>query len=245
VIWHGVTGRVLARQKRGLPPKRISPFLEWAAPAETLGSLSLAGVKVDQKSIDLKPGQDGKLFFNLLVENPGWVDGEVKLSPDRLNADDVFYFPLKVKEKVKVLVVDGDPKTSLKASESYYLANALHPGSFEASPFQTRVITVGEMDRVDLRFYDVLFLLNVARPDFSRLAFFMEMGRPAFIFLGDQIVPEAYNRFSLASWQIGEVIDLSRSAEKTDSIEAGIGENFKFLKQLEPSLSGALFQRSG
>jgi len=36
----------------------------------------------------------------------------VRLSGDRLSVDDVFYFPLKVREKMKVLIVDGDPRTS-------------------------------------------------------------------------------------------------------------------------------------
>jgi hypothetical protein len=79
------------------------------------------------------------------VEKPGWIDGEVRLTPDRLAADDVFYFPLKVHEKVKALVVDGDPKTSLKAGESYYLVSALNPGGGERSPFTVRVIAENEM----------------------------------------------------------------------------------------------------
>ena len=60
-----------------------------------------------------------------------------------------FYFPLKVREKVRVLIVDGDPRTSLKASESYYLVNALNPGGSEGSPFLTKVITEEELASLD------------------------------------------------------------------------------------------------
>jgi hypothetical protein len=145
-----------------------------------LVQIYLADLKTEQKSIDLKSGQTAKVFFELLIDKPGWIDAEIKLSPDRLRADDVFYFPMKVRDKVNILIVDGDPKTSLKASESYFLVSALHPGAFEKSPFLTRVVTEGEMARTDLRSYDGIFLLNVARPDFSRLASFLEMERPVF-----------------------------------------------------------------
>ena len=207
----------------------------------TLVQITLSGTKVDQKSIDLKPGKDGKVFFDLLVEKPGWIDGEVTLSTDRLPSDDVFYFPLRVRDKVKVLVVDGDPKTSLRASESYFLASVLRPGGLEGSPFLTRVITESEMARMDLRSYDTIFLLNVARPDLSRLASFLEMGRPVFLFLGDRIVPEAYNRFSLAPWQIRERIDLSERAEKMTHMDSSRGTP-TFLTRLEDSLKSASFR---
>lgn len=202
--------------------------------------INLSGIKVDQKTIHLNSGQDGTVFFNLLVDNPGWINGAVKLSDDSLSSDDIFYFPLKVKKKIKILVVDGDPKTSLRASESYYLVSALRPGGLEGSPFLTSVITENEMTRVDLRSYDALFLLNVARPDFSRMASFLEIGKPIFIFLGDRIVSEVYNRFSLAPWEIRERNDLSQQAEKMTKIDSS-RVALKFLTGLDEGLKRAVF----
>jgi hypothetical protein len=204
--------------------------------------VNISGRKVDQKSIDLKPGQDGRVLFDLVLEKPGWIDGEVRLSPDRLAPDDRFYFPLRVNEKIKVLVVDGDPKTSLKAGESYYLVNALRPGSLEESAFLTQVVTESEMARVNLRSYDSLFLLNVARPNFSRLSSFLEMGKPVFIFLGNRIDPEVYNGFSLAPWQIFGLSDPAQAVEKTTAIDSLEGD-LKFLEPLEENLKRASFQR--
>ncbi len=169
--------------------------------------------KVDQKGVALPPGQEATVFFELLIDKPGWQDGEIKLSPDRLALDDVLYFTVKVFDTVNVLVIDGDPKTSLKASESYFLLSALNPAALEQSPFKTSVITADEMARADLRPYDAIFLLNVARPDFSRLSSFLETGGPVFFFLGDRIVPEFYNEFPLAPWQIRNRIDLGESTE--------------------------------
>ena len=110
----------------------------------TLVELFLSGVKKDQKSIALKAGEEGKVYFDASFDGPGWVNGELRLTGDRLPYDDHFYFPIKIRDKVRVLVVDGDPRTSLRTGESYYLVNALRPGPEEDSAFSIRVITENE-----------------------------------------------------------------------------------------------------
>jgi len=170
-----------------------------------LVQLFLSGVKVDQKSVELKREEERKVSFELFLDKPGWVDGEVRLSEDRLPLDNTFFFPLNVRDKVKVLVVDGDPRPSLKASESYYLVNALHPGGVEGSPFLPRVVTEKELANVDLKPFDALFVLNVTRPQASALAAFVDAGKPVFLFLGDHVVPEEYNSLPLFPWRLGEV----------------------------------------
>jgi hypothetical protein len=96
--------------------------------------------------------------------------------------------------------------------------------------------------RTDLRSYDGIFLLNVARPDFSRLASFLEMERPVFIFLGDRIVAEEYNRFSLAPWQINGINDPDDRAERIARIDLS-PEARKLLTQLEDSLKSVSVHR--
>ena len=208
----------------------------------TLIQLYLSGTKVDQKSIDLKTGEDGKAYFELFLEKPGWSDGEVRLPGDSLPSDDIFYFSLKVREKAKVLIVDGDPRTSLKGSESYYLINALRPGGLESSPFLIRVITEAEVASVDLRPYDVIFLLNTAKPYPSRLASFLESGKPVFIFLGDRASPEEYNAFTLLPWRIGELRDLGQNPERIAQIDS-IHEALHSLSRGSESLKSASFGR--
>jgi len=211
-------------------------------PEITLIQLYLSGIKVDQKSIDPKAGEDGKVYFELFLEKPNWIDGEIRLSGDRLPSDDIFYFPLKVREKVKVLIVDGDPRTSLKASESYYLINALRPGGLESSPFLVRVITEAEVASVNLRPFDAIFLLNAAKPYPSRLASFLELGRPVFIFLGDRASPEEYNAFTLLPWRIGELRDFGQKPERISQIDPG-HDALKSLFRGNESLKSASFGR--
>ncbi len=210
----------------------------------TLVQLYLSGVKVDQKSMELKAGQEGRALFELFLEKPDWANGEVRLSGDQMPLDDVFYFPLKIREKVGVLIVDGDPKTSLKASESYYLVNALNPGGSEGSPFLTKVITEEELTSLGPVPYDALFLLNVSRPQTSRMASFLEAGKPVFIFLGDRVIPEEYNSIPLFPWRLGGV------KEAGDSKPARIAQANYDRESLRPfsspkgeSLKGASFRR--
>jgi hypothetical protein len=87
------------------------------------------------------------------------------------------------------------------------VVNALHPGGLERSPFQTRVVTEEGLTHTDLKSYEVLLLLNVSRPQASRLSSFLEASKPVFIFLGDRVVPEEYNNIPLFPWRIQEVVD--------------------------------------
>jgi len=203
-------------------------------PGSTIVEIYLSGTKRDQKSLELKAGEEGRMYFDLLFDRPGWVDGEVRLSADRLLTDNVFYFPIKVREKVRVLIVDGDPRTSLRASESYFLANALNPGGSEGSPFLIQVVTEGILTTLDLKPFDVLFLLNVARPPRSAISSFLDSGKSVLIFLGDSVVPEEYNGLPLLPWRLREVKGAGpQRGEKVSQI----GEGLDTLRQL--SLVGA------
>ncbi len=188
-------------------------------PGSPFVQLYLSGVKADQKKMELGPGEEGKAFFELFLEKPGWIDGECRLSEDPLPLDDRFYFPLRVRDKVKVLVVDGDPRTSLKASESYYLLNALNPGGADGSPFLAAIITERQLADLDLQPYGAIFLLNVAQPPAYPVASFLDSGKPVFLFLGDRVIPEAYNRLPFFPWRLGEVRESPTQPERIAQID--------------------------
>ena len=44
-------------------------------PQSTLAELYLSGIKVDQKTIKLEPGKEGKAHFEAVLDKAGWVDG--------------------------------------------------------------------------------------------------------------------------------------------------------------------------
>jgi hypothetical protein len=186
----------------------------------TIVQLYLNDTKVEQKTIDFKAGDEGKVSFDLFLDRSGWVQGEVRLAGDRLPIDDHFYFSLKAREKIRVLVVDGDPRPSLKGSESYYLVNALQPGGGEGSPFLTRVISEGELERIDLKPFEALFLLNVSQPPSGPLASFLQAGKPLFIFLGSRTNPDYYQRLPFFSWQLKEVKERLQGAARIGPVDS-------------------------
>jgi hypothetical protein len=213
-------------------------------PASTTVQLTLGNTKVDQSVAQLNASEDSTVSFDLLLDRPGLVNGEVRLSGDNLPYDDLFSFPLKVREKIRVLVVDGDPRGAIRASESYYLSRALHPGDAEGSPFQTNVISEKDLSDIDLRPYEVLCLLNVAKPRPSKLVAFLDAGNPVFIFLGDRILPEEYNSMPLFPWRLREIREAN--AQRPENITR-VDYSHEALKQFSgagrESLEGAAFRR--
>jgi hypothetical protein len=170
-----------------------------------LVQLALSGIKVDQKSIDLKASGEGKVYFDLSLDKKGWVNGEVRLSGDNLPLDDIFYFPLMVREKIRVLIIDGAPKASLKESESYYLVNALRPGDSEGSPFIPRVISEEELAHIDATLYEIVVLMNVGKLQGSQVTSILDSGKPLILFLGDRVTSDDYNQIPLFPWRIREM----------------------------------------
>jgi hypothetical protein len=154
--------------------------------------------------------------------------------------DDRFYFPIKARERVKVLVVDGDPRTALNASESYYLVNALQPGRGEATPFSVRVTQEGELERLDLKPYEAIFLLNVPQPPSSPLASYLQTGKPLFIFLGNRVNPEHYQRLPFFPWQLKEVKEGGGPGRIMPGPEGLSREGFTFL----PGISGDTLKKA-
>jgi hypothetical protein len=83
--------------------------------------------------------------------------------------------------------------------------------------------------------------MNVERPDFSKVAAVLERGKPVFLFLGDRILPEVYNRYAGFPWQMGRRVDVRDRAQKAGP-NPSAPESLTFLKHLGNSLSGASFQ---
>jgi hypothetical protein len=212
--------------------------------ASTTVQMMLGNTKVEQSILQLNAGEDGKVSFDFLLDRPGLVNGQARLSGDNLPYDDLFSFPLKIREKIKVLVVDGDPRGAIRASESYYLSRALQPGDAAGSPFQVKVISEKDLSDIDLKPYEALYSLNVAKPRPSKITAFLDAGKPVFIFLGDRILPEEYNSIPLFRWRLREIREAN--AQRPESITR-VDYSDETLTQFSgpgrESLAGAAFHR--
>jgi hypothetical protein len=153
---------------------------------------------VDQRLLDLPRGTTAEVVFDAVFDQPGYRSGTIALAGDALPADDTFYFSVPVRQPLRVLVIDGDPRTTLVASETFYIMNALHPErTARAGPIQPRVMPVEEAERQRLDDVDAVLLANVPSVSSSfraRLMEFVERGGGVWWFLGQLVDPNVYNR---------------------------------------------------
>ena len=122
---------------------RISdkPFIEHApldvtAVVQNRSAAALHNARVDlllgsnlvgQQLVDLGPDAQITVPFRIAAPPAGLHWGEVRLEGDGFAEDDRFYYALRTVTPVHVLLVDGDPGTSLFDSEIFYLLHALQP----------------------------------------------------------------------------------------------------------------------
>lgn len=212
--------------------------------AQVIVELLIDGVKVDQKGVEPNAREEAAVAFEVTCNRPGWHNGEVRLLPhDNLPADDVFYFPFLVREKIRIAVVDGDPRASMRESESYYLVRALKPDDSSQSIFQVQVFYEPQFLEADLSNYDALFLLNVEKPPAGKVTGFLDAGKSVFLFLGDRVLPEEYNTIPLFPWRLGRVSDIAEGPQKVSRLDYRHPAIAPFRETGGEGLYGAIFRR--
>lgn len=152
--------------------------------------LVVGGVGVDEQNLSLAAGEQATLSFTTHLAEPGWQTLAVRLSGDQLNADDQAWLALDVRSRVRTLIVEGNP------GAGRYLRHALDPGA-EASPIEVVVVPDGALIETPLDGFQCVFLCNVAQfTDGERrlLERYASQGGNLVFFLGDRILPEAYNQ---------------------------------------------------
>jgi Aerotolerance regulator N-terminal/von Willebrand factor type A domain len=152
----------------------------------------------EQKLVSLAPRGEVEANFQFVLARPGSHTASITLKKDRLAGNTVTNFTLEAEDKIKVLIVDGDPQTSLVSSETFFLTRALNPeGAATPSPFIATVVLAESLASASLESYQAVVLCNVAAISdavASRLKEYVRRGGGLLIFLGDRVQPEDYNR---------------------------------------------------
>ncbi|MBI3909744.1 MAG: BatA domain-containing protein [Armatimonadetes bacterium] len=136
---------------------------------------------------------------------PGLHTVAVRLAGDRLDRDDVGYLSVRVRDRVRVLVLNGrsDPLSSRDAAAFLVAAMAPDPegpGS-EPTPLEPEVVAGNSFGTRDLSQYDLVALCNVpslGEEDRTALATFVQAGGGVLIFPGDRVSAPFYNQDLLA-----------------------------------------------
>jgi uncharacterized membrane protein YobD (UPF0266 family) len=194
---------------------------------DVLVQLSIDGQNKEQKLATVPPKGEATVSFQTRVSQAGAHTGQVSLKKDGLAGNAVADFTLDAQDKLRVLVVDGDPQTSLVQSDSFFLSRALNPaGERDSSLFLPTVIVPDALNAAALDSYQVVILCNVAAlPDgfVANLQSFVRQGGGLLIFGGDKIQPDSYNQ-KLAQVAPAELRDKKTgpeaSGEKIDKLDA-------------------------
>ncbi len=159
-------------------------------------TLSVNGKEQSRNTISLKANEtvEKEFTFPIKVNEP--ISGTIQVADDSLGVDNKRFFSYQPDQKIKVLVVDGDPKTVAHQRETFYLENALSPFSVALSNIDLTVSTLEQLPERNLFDFSVLVLCNVSDLPFGyeiELEKYAMRGGALFITLGDQIDPKYYN----------------------------------------------------
>jgi hypothetical protein len=190
----------------------VGNFSETAAKIEL--QLSIGDRVVARGSLELGPGEKrAKRFLAALPPGTRATDASVSVTPDNLPIDDRRYVSASLRDEVRVLLVNGDPRTIRHDDELFYLEAALRPGDREDSGTSVRVITAEELAgiepraggkgapaKIEISDFDVVVLANVAALPSERvavLAQWVQAGGGILIAPGDHVDPAAYDKTML------------------------------------------------
>jgi hypothetical protein len=120
---------------------------------------------------------------------------EAELPEDNFHLDDRRGVVDSIPRTERLLLVDGDPRTTRREAESFYLSSALNVEQKNASHTAISVIPPEELPQARLDNFDAIFLCNVPATDsFAALVNRVKGGGGLFIALGDRVDVDAYNR---------------------------------------------------
>ena len=164
---------------------------------DALVQLSIDGQNKEQKLTSIPPRGEATVSFQTQLTQAGPHVGRVSLKKDGLAGNNAVHFGLDAQDKLRVLVVDGDPQTSLVQSETFFLIRALNPaGEQDSSLYLPTVIIADGLNATSLEPYQVVILCNLSSlPDslVPKLQNYLRQGGGLLIFGGDRVQMENYN----------------------------------------------------
>jgi hypothetical protein len=170
-----------------------------AEPAHKLGvTLRLDGADVARASVDVPAhGRAHKRFLSTLSTPAGGGtahDAEVEIDHDLFALDDRRRARVEVSRGLRVLVVDGDPRTVRTEDETFFLEAALRAGG---AGFSLTTAMPDELGSQPLAGYAAVFVANVAKPSeelAQALTRYVQGGGGLFISVGDRVDVDLWNQ---------------------------------------------------
>ena len=217
-------------------PVKIRAVIDADGPAtapDASVELVVAGRTVQSRSVELRNGRSNIVEFNHTFHDSGDHEVAVRIADDQLPADNVRRLVLPVRERYRILLVNGVPAGRERRQATWYLYNALSDSQEEGGasqlPVDLQTIADAELSSTNLEAYDCLLLSNVAvltAREAGMLRAFVEAGGGVAIFPGDRTLLPEWNRnvFSgenrLLPLQLAGRVGNAREPEQTWSFES-------------------------
>ncbi len=168
---------------------------------DLLAQVFIDGEKVTQGFFTIEADSSETKEFVFPVEKGKDHLGWIEIPEDNLNTDNKRYFTINKSHKLDVLLIDGDPKTNIYESETFYLEKALNPGREHASPIKPAICSVHEVNNITFSNFTIVFLCNVETlpsEKIRELDTFVKEGGTVIFTLGNKVDTHGYNN-SLSS----------------------------------------------
>lgn len=156
----------------------------------------LNGKKSTQGFFHIETNTSETKEFFLTAEKGKDHYGWVEIPGDNLSVDNKRYFTINASQTINVLLIDGDPKTNIYESETFYLEKALNPGREHLSSINSSLCSIHEINTITFADFNIVFLCNVEtlpQEKIQELEKFVQKGGAVIFTLGNKIDPEYYN----------------------------------------------------
>jgi hypothetical protein len=186
---------------------------------------------VEQRAIDLAAGAETVETFAVPFGYGGERRVFVRLQKDALPVDDDRWLVVPVKDRIRVLCVNGGASRGVTGKATDYLELALAPGgsgvrlggTSDRGRIEPTVISEGELQGFELTGYDCVFFCNVRRfteREAAVIETYLQGGGGVVWCLGDQVSADNYNQvlFRQGAGSLpARLADQQGDAEKRDS----------------------------
>ncbi|MDZ4778763.1 MAG: VWA domain-containing protein [Planctomycetia bacterium] len=157
------------------------------------------GARVGAAQVDVKAGGTAATSFRHRFDSPGDHAVEARISGDKLDIDNHRWLSLPVRDRLRVLCVDGNPRSQGRPGATDYLRVALSPvdRASDNGLVDVVVATEGTWLENQLTGFDCVFLSDVRQftaAEARLLESYLAAGGGLVTFLGPQVDAKNYNQ---------------------------------------------------
>jgi hypothetical protein len=195
--------------------------------AERLVEFLVDGKTVEQRTVDLAPGVEGHEYFSHTFSGAGEHSVQVRVQKDALPLDDQRWLAVPVKERLRVLCINGGTGSRAMGKGTDFLELALapsaEPGRGVGRPLDRQiepvVVNEGELQGIDLQQFDCVFFCDVRMftdREARMIETYLRSGGGVVWCLGEQVLADSYNR---TLYRDGEGILPARLGDRRGDLE--------------------------